>query len=245
MSHLLSCLPLPAPGTLTVILALLAAVISMPPISERMKKPWLRAAAIFMFCLIAAAEIAIIQHADTMTTAERKQQNVDHLKELAKQEAQFRDQMAFLIGFKESVVGGLNEVSAKLKIAKAAAPNRKSVKVSVLELAKDILTFVRDKDQEMRNLFSINRGTEQETREQMEREFNETNAKIEKFQADNLVEYRVRFSGRVKNVTDDLIAQTDEKEKALFFQNKCLYAMNLYLAHDCAIGLSAMAEKLP
>jgi hypothetical protein len=57
----------PPAGILTVILALFAAVISMPTFNEKMKNPWLRSLAILVFCLIAAAEIAVISHADRVS----------------------------------------------------------------------------------------------------------------------------------------------------------------------------------
>ena len=104
------CIFLPAPGILTVVLAFLAALISMPTFNERMKNPWLRATAIFVFCLIAAGEIAIIQHADSVTTAERKKQNDDHLVELAAQQTRYTNEMQSL----QKIQDGLQIVNSSI-----------------------------------------------------------------------------------------------------------------------------------
>jgi len=72
------------PGTLTVALALLAAVTALPIVAERMKNRWLHAGAIFVFCSIAAGEIKIIQHADSVSESHfqyivSRFDNTDHL----------------------------------------------------------------------------------------------------------------------------------------------------------------------
>ncbi|MGB9467299.1 MAG: hypothetical protein WBR10_19490, partial [Candidatus Acidiferrum sp.] len=93
----------PTPGVLTVVLALFAAVISMPPFNKYVEeKHWLRGLCTGVFFLIAAGEIFIIRHAEQVTTQERKAQNDAHLVELKKQDAQFTEQMASLTGIKES-----------------------------------------------------------------------------------------------------------------------------------------------
>jgi|SRR5882762_3766590 len=55
------------PGALTLVLAVLAAVTALPRISRKMENPFLHAGAIFLFCAIAAAEIAVIKHADEVS----------------------------------------------------------------------------------------------------------------------------------------------------------------------------------
>lgn len=58
---------IPPAGTLTVVLALMAAIATMPTIIQWLEKPVVRRVTIFCFCLIAAAEIAIISRADRVS----------------------------------------------------------------------------------------------------------------------------------------------------------------------------------
>ena len=55
-----------SPGVLTVVLAVLAAVTSLPRVNEKLRDWRVQALAIFVFCLIAAGEVAIIQNADSI-----------------------------------------------------------------------------------------------------------------------------------------------------------------------------------
>ena len=57
-----------SPGILTLILGLLAAMTALPKATTFLQVSWWRhAAAIFIFCSIAAAEIAVIHHADQVS----------------------------------------------------------------------------------------------------------------------------------------------------------------------------------
>lgn len=58
----------PPAGTLTLVLAVLAAVTALPKVSKKMEDNlFLHALAIFVFCSIAAAEFAVIDHADKVS----------------------------------------------------------------------------------------------------------------------------------------------------------------------------------
>jgi hypothetical protein len=58
------------PGMLTVVLAVLAAVTALPRVAKKLDPErgtwWAHSAAILLFCLIAAGEMAVIKHADTI-----------------------------------------------------------------------------------------------------------------------------------------------------------------------------------
>lgn len=136
----------PTPGVLTVVLALFAAVISIPPLNKWLeKKRSLRSLCICVFFLLAAGEILIIRHAEQVTIAERKDENENHLEELRKQDSKFEQEMAFLIDFKESVQSGLANVNARITKEKSQ-PNPDSLKIETLQLTKDVLQFLSDRE---------------------------------------------------------------------------------------------------
>jgi hypothetical protein len=89
-----------SPGILTVLLAVLAAVTALPKVAESIKdRWWFHSLAILFFCLIAAAEIAVIHHADQVSD-ERFGTIVSSFKETQGLMAQYDQSMRGLMAAK-------------------------------------------------------------------------------------------------------------------------------------------------
>jgi hypothetical protein len=134
---------------LTLVLAGVAAVSALPGPADWFKgNPRRHAFAILLFCSIAAGEIFVIQHAEEVTTAQRKSDNDAHLRDLQKQDAQFAEQMTSLWSFREYIDMKIDQVSASLRKEKSL-PAPDALKVGALQLVSDIFRFSGDQEKKL------------------------------------------------------------------------------------------------
>jgi len=125
--HVLYLFP---PGVFTVVLAVLAAVTSLPIVNEKLRNRWLHALAIFIFCLIAAGEIAIIQHADSV--------NESHFQYIV---SRF-DNTDRLVVANAAAQQRLAALAAAQPIVKPHIAQAASLKERIVRLSADILSFL-------------------------------------------------------------------------------------------------------
>jgi len=180
------------PGVFALILTLVAGIV--PTHKELYEHKWVKISYIVVLAVLVCSEIAAISH-------DRSEQDRHHLQELRDENDKFEQQMAYLMSFRQSVVGELNDVNANLKKARAEAPDQKSFKVTVLELAKDLLEFAADKE-EIAPRFPI--FTPMEKAEQ-ERQAYENVSDAYNKQA--MAEFHKRFDGRIAEVLPGLKAK--------------------------------------
>jgi hypothetical protein len=227
------CMHLPAPGVLTLVLGGVAAVSALPGPAEWFKgNPWRHAFAILLFCAIAAGEIFIIHHAEEVPTAQRKNDNDAHLKELQKQDTQFAEQMASLWIFRESVERRIDEVNAKLKKAKTG-PARDTLKIDALQLVKDIFQFAGDRDKRQpAYTISTNPAARQ----------NES-ADFDHWRDETLGDYGSNFGQRIVAISNRFKTRGIDTSHLEFM---CVHPIsNTFVIPMCASELQGLVDRLP
>ncbi|HXY26245.1 MAG TPA: hypothetical protein VEI73_16455 [Candidatus Acidoferrum sp.] len=124
------------PGIYALIVALVAGIV--PTHVKFYEHKWVKITYAVVLSLLVGLEIAAISH-------DRAEQDKLASQRFSKTMEQFTNQMAYLTDFRKTIQAQWEDVDQKLQKAKSQiAPN--SLKVETLELTKDILAFVADRE---------------------------------------------------------------------------------------------------
>jgi hypothetical protein len=223
---------MPSPGVLTVVLALLAVVTAMPPLNRHIEKlPWFRNICAAIIFLVAAGEIFVIQHADRESTA--------HYNLLV---AQSQQTLATVVNVQQSIVaiqlsvGDWRVATEKYNQAKAKAQPSKppSLKLTALQLSRDIFEFLANSDKSA-PVLSASAKTGSDLRDnymQLVQHFQDAN-----------VEYERNFEPRISEV----LARAEKEHLAIDIagaKQGCLItgATNMFSMRNCAFEIQRIGE---
>ena len=222
---------LPPPGSLTVVLALLAAIATMPKIIAWLEKPAVRRITITLFCLIAAGEIAIIQHA-VRVSEERFRTSENNFRLLVTRS----DEQKNLIAALNDSMGNLATLRtppvpisapAKVTIKPYVVP---SLKQRAFELSAAILQHLAS-----REFFA---RTPAPNSQSFEHDANMWVA----YDRETVEEYRQQFEPAVRKIRDEFAAQRLTDRYLQGFTNRD--PVNTTGVRMIAVGIGDLAKQL-
>ena len=214
------------PGTLTLILAVVAAVSALPKIAEWIKNSWLaHAVVVCVFFLIAAAEGLVIRHADEVSN-----QHYLALSGQAQKAIELGQTTQQIMLTVQQAITDLPKVTAQLNQARAASKGQESLKTQALALSKDILSFL-----------SAQEGTMPQMRWPPTAESQSEDSKtINQYMQTNLAMFDHDFGSRIAQILGKAKSEHADYTTA---QNACSTVNNFFAMRSCALALSGVSAK--
>jgi hypothetical protein len=213
-----------SPGMLTVILAVLAAVTALPKVVKKLDPEkgswWAHGAAILIFCLIAAAEMAVINHADKVSE-EHFGTLLGHFQEQGKVSADNLDATNSLSSYLHQ------RSSVKTKIEPFTKP---SLKQRALELSAAILQHLASREFFARTPVSNSQSFEHDASIWVA------------YDRQTVEEYKEKFEPAVRKIRDEFAAQQFTDRYLQQFTN--MDAPNVTAVRLIAEGIGNLAKKL-
>jgi hypothetical protein len=239
------------PGTLTLVLGLVAAMASLPRVAKIIDvSGWRHAAAIFIFCSIAAFEIAVISH-----DRDFQQRQFDATTESLRTNIELSNRIlqtqAVIENSQEGLTKELRESRASVEARLRRKPHEqgqtgeglvplieeKQLKIETLELTRDIGEFLQRKNFEMLNVpYPQPPGDFLARARSPERQAYAD--KILSIQNQAVGQFEVQFGQRVQGLIYKL------RGSNVFDSKECDVPRFDYIV-GCAQDLQRAAEKLP
>ena len=207
---------LPAPGMFTIALAVLAAIIAMPPVNKRVEeRPWLQWLCIAVIFLFAAGEIAVIQHADRISKLDRQNQT-----------QQYVDEMKVLMQISTGL-SSANDSLANLRTEPRPTTPNTSFKVEALHLVKDIYGFAASAQATEPSL-----GTLPSSEGEMA---------FDRWSRDTISTYMRTFDQRLIETTRKLKVKGIDTSR---IEGMCVQPVNTLTITECARELQGMVDGI-
>jgi len=235
------------PGTLTLILGVLAAVSALPKVAKTFGESFRKhAAAILVFCAIAALEIRVIRF-------DRQEQDTKHGTEMEIERQRFDKVLSSLQGTQGGLTvqinaaNALNRLAAKNLQAQEKSEERQ-VKIRALELSQNIGQFVTQAEMQISSLPTPPRGLD----EANDPRWKDWYSRLENIEHNAVAEFHMRFGASVKDAVTQLRARgvmdyTDcdgRKDRPGESQLAATSFRFIYVL-GCAQDLERAASKLP
>ena len=227
--HLPSCVYL-TPGIYTLLVALIAGVVPTLKVYER--KWWIKVIYAIVLSSLCALEFAAIRH-------DRREQDDKHRQELGEQRQQFTGTIRNLLEVKTSV-DDLRQVTINLNTARTGATFKESVKITTLQLSKDILTFMAKRDN-LQPVFAFS-ATELSPLQAKNDAIENLNVRTMVWRTETLSEYSTLFYARVVSQLEKLKAQYVNVDDAT---ELCTRDRNPTMIRMCGTEIGDLALRLP
>lgn len=233
------------PGTLTLILGVLAAVSALPKVAKTFEESsWKHAVAIFVFCSIAALEIAVIR-------CDRRIQDQKHEHELEIGGQRFDKTVALLQGIQDGQNLQINAGNTINKILQQTEHTQKlseerQLKIRTLDLARVIGEFAtRVRTDEM----AVPKPTSHGLGGTRDPAWTQWEAQLENIEHNAIAQYHYEFGESVKDVVAQLqkrkVIDSKECDTSLDMAYRTSAQGQFLYVLGCAQDLQRAADKLP
>ncbi|HEY6444429.1 MAG TPA: hypothetical protein VIY66_13930 [Candidatus Acidoferrales bacterium] len=197
-------------------LAVLAAVIAMPPINRRVEeRAWLQWLCISVIFLFAAGEIVVIHHTDKIGNLDRQ-----------KQTQQYLDEMKVLTQI-SSGLGSVNDSLANLRTEPRPITPSTSFKVEALHLVKDIYGFAASAQATEPSLGTLPPS--------------EGEIAFDRWSRDTISSYMRTFDPRLIETTRNLKAKGIDTSR---IEGMCVQPVNTLTIIECARELQGLVDGI-
>lgn len=224
-----SCLYI-TPGIYTLLVALIAGVVPTLKVYER--KWWIKVIYAIVLSCLCGLEFAAIRH-------DRREQDDKHRQDLGEQRQQFTDTIRNLLEVKTSV-DDLKQVTINLNTARTGSTFKESVKITTLQLSKDILTFMAERDN-LQPVFAFTTSGLPPLQAKNDA-IESLNLRTMSWKTDTLSEYSKLFSPRVVSQLGKLKTQHVNVDDAT---ELCTRATNPTMIRMCGKEIGDLALRLP